>query len=225
MPVLLVISIVLIVIFTIADYEIERLGRPLLSKFAELMFLIAISYVVAYIFFYLTVQLKYDRQLPQRREYVSRRLGKIIYSSEFILSELKAHADILGISLDNPPSPAQLAKICGGVRPCEKFSAPPEGFPDDFDWLDAVNLVFGIIGTAKEEIIQLSADIDMELVDLLDELTDSQVNRMASLFRRRPDAHIGEWDFSAFFHTIEKIKKYKARLDAANKKNRKTGKK
>ena len=219
---LLVISIVIVLAYVFLNFRIKALQHhPMLDDLLELLFLLAISYIVAYIFYYLTVQLEHDINLPSRREYVSRRLGRIISNSEFILGELRAHAKNKGATLDEVPTAGQLKVACSGVCPDEKLeTAPTNGPYKDIDWYEAINIVFETINESKQEIILLAQDIDMELIGLLDELTDSQISRVNRVSSSHRIQDIGELDFEGFFHTIEKIKKYKIRLDKMNKKSR-----
>lgn len=220
LPVILAVAITSLLAVLVLDSWIDSLGRPVLARSADLLFDLSVAYIVAFMFYYLTVKLKYDRELPGKMKYVSMRLGNILNNAELLRKELHLQASTYNIKMDTRPAEEQIVELSRRINPQEAFTQISDLYDGSVNWFDAISIIFAQINESKQEIILLSPEIDIRLIGLLDEITDCSLTRLAHMPRKSSVKNITGWEFSRFFDAIEKIRDYKHDLDSRLKKKR-----
>lgn len=220
LPVILGIAIVSLLAVLALDSWLDSLGRPILARAADLVFDISVAYIVAYIFYFLTVRMRYERELPGKMKYVSMRLGNILNMADLLRRELNLQASAYNIPLQVPPTAQQITDLGRRINPQEAFTQISDAYNGSVNWFDAINIIFAQINESKQEIILLSPEIDIQLVGLLDEITDCSLTRIAHMPRKNSMKNISGWELTRFFDATDKISEYKSELDRQiNKKN------
>ena len=223
LPVILGIAIVSLITVLMLDSWLDSLGHPTLARAADLVFDISVAYIVAYIFYYLTIRVRYERELPGKMKYVSMRLGNILRMADLLRKELNLQASAYNIPLQIPPTARQIDDLGRRINPQEAFTQISDAYNGSVNWFDAINIIFAQINESKQEIILLSPELDIHLIGLLDEITDCSLTRIAHMPRKNSMKNISGWELTRFFDATEKIRDYKSELDRQlNKKS--TGK-
>lgn len=214
LTIVLLLCLVAVILLTFIDYELDLHAKPIAVKFINLFYAIAVAYVTGYQFYFLTVVMKDLEERPKRDKYVSARLGKIIGGGTIIAKELKYYAETHGVSGSKPINDSDLAAIKSNINPNAEFQSISIASDVKVNWFDAIEIIFNQIREAKSEIILLSGKLDLDLVGLLDELTDSQITVYPTKTNKDAITDIKEWDFKAFFATVGKIQDYRSKLDS-----------
>lgn len=179
-------------------------------KLGQIIYKLCMSYISAFIFYFLVVHIKQQKDKKNLYLYVSKKVHIVNSSASTLISELSRVSTIT--LTEKYPSKEELDKICKAINP--HTNAPMVIGPRDnyANWIQYFDYFKKRSNDATEKIFNKMPFLDTELVNILGRIEDNDFFLVLDHFLYDmpigQDITIFHYSLSSYFELIKELEKY-----------------
>lgn len=180
-------------------------------KLGQIIYKLCMSYISAFIFYFLVVHLKQQKDKENLYSYIAQKVYIIISCAESLILELAKSSKI--VLVNQYPSDAELAIICKSINPNDKAPLLLGGIGNYANWVQYFDYQRNRSSDYTKKVLEKMPYLETELIIILDSIEDCThfmetkfLIKKMTLYNQ--DLIFFESSLSEYFNLVKKLEEY-----------------